>query len=130
MSHSGAEWIPMRARTSLTMTSGWRQQRTRNRKKWDWTNSRRDFALNSDMGMWINIEADETTGKSTCRYSKGYPWKYGCKKAPRAADHFRRFAGDGDRWALLFARSMRLLLRNGYPKAQDLVCVSSCALSG
>ena len=39
--------------------SGWRQHRTRNRQKWDWTNNRRDFALNSDMSMWINTEVGD-----------------------------------------------------------------------
>ena len=39
--------------------SGWRQRRTRNGEKWQWTNDFRDFALNSDMSMWINTEVGE-----------------------------------------------------------------------
>ena len=41
--------------------SGWRQRRTRNGEKWQWTNDRRDFALNSDMSMWINTEVGNET---------------------------------------------------------------------
>ena len=42
--------------------SGWRQRRTRNGEKWQWTNDWRDFALNSDMSMWINTEVGEGNG--------------------------------------------------------------------
>ena len=39
--------------------SGWRQRRTRNGEKWQWTNDFRNFALNSDMSMWINTEVGD-----------------------------------------------------------------------
>ena len=35
------------------------------------------------------LQGDEATGYSDCRYSTRNPWESGCKKAPVAADHVR-----------------------------------------